>query len=77
MHDHPGFFAVSDGMGALENGAVAAQYVCESMPEMARICLLEYETSKDAGILADALRSSSQLMSDHLPHPGNRAKPVS
>lgn len=77
LHPELGFFAVSDGMGALENGAVAAQYVCESMPEMARICLLEYETSKDAGLLADALRSSSQLMSDHLSNTGNLDKRVS
>lgn len=77
LHPELGFFAVSDGMGALTNGAVAAQYACESMPEMARICLTEYGQHKDADLLTDALRSSAQLMSDHLSSTGNRDKRIS
>lgn len=69
-----GFFAISDGMGGVKNGALASRFVCESMPEMVRICLGEYAVHRDAAKFAAAIRDSAQLISDNLYRSGNSEK---
>ena len=77
IHLELGFFVLSDGMGGLDKGTVAAQYVCESMLEMARICLSEYALNPNIDSFATAMQSSAQLMSDRLSRSGNPDKRVS
>ncbi|MEA4914513.1 MAG: protein phosphatase 2C domain-containing protein [Christensenella sp.] len=76
LYPELGFFVLSDGMGGLDKGTVAAQYACESMTEMARICLSEYDLHKDESSYAKSMQTSAQLMSDHLSRSGNPDKRV-
>lgn len=71
-----GFFAVSDGMGGVENGALAAKFVCESMPEMVRISLAEYDAHRDASKAEAVLYASARLISDNLYRAGNSEKRI-
>ena len=71
-----GFFAVSDGMGGVENGALSAKFVCESMPEMVRISLAEYDSHRDAEKAGAVLYASARLISDNLYRTGNSEKHI-
>ena len=58
-----GIFAVSDGMGGLEEGARASVYVRESMPVMMRFPLNEVQAPDEAG---KAFAETIRMISDEL-----------
>jgi serine/threonine protein phosphatase PrpC len=58
-----GIFAVSDGMGGLEEGARASHYVRESIPAMMRYPLKEAESSEAAG---RSFAETVRMISDEL-----------
>ena len=69
-----GFFAVSDGMGGLEGGKVAAEFVEQSMPALMQICFDEYGEHKSIEKAAGAFVQTVQMMSDKLFASGNTSK---
>ena len=65
-----GFFAVSDGMGGLEQGGKASEYVKKALP--VTIGTGEYKFSQlNAEEVSDFLRNTVRLISDRLYEQGN------
>ena len=58
-----GVFAVSDGMGGLQQGAKASAYVRESIPAMMPFALKDAETPEEAGV---AFAETVRMVSDGL-----------
>ena len=65
-----GLFAVSDGMGGLEDGGAASQYVKQALPMVAESGIGEMEKA-DPGQAAVRLNGLVQLISDRLYAQGN------
>ena len=66
-----GFFAISDGMGGLGEGAKASEYVRQSMAILMEICNNEYGNNRNIDTASKAYYTSVQLMSDRLFNTGN------
>lgn len=66
-----GFFAVSDGMGGLAGGKLAAEFVRKSMPELMGLCMKEYAQHGDIEKAAESFCGMVQKMSDELYAAGN------
>lgn len=66
-----GFFAVSDGMGGLAGGKLAAEFVGKSMPELMQISATEYAKHHDLERAALAFRDTVRMVSDELYAAGN------
>lgn len=61
-----GFFAVTDGMGGLAGGALAAEFIKKSMPDMMALGAKEFARHGDILKAADTFRDTVRLMSDNL-----------
>ncbi len=66
-----GFFAVSDGMGGLANGKLAAEFVSKTAPGLMKISMDEYADHQDVNKAATAFVDSLRLMSNNLYEAGN------
>ena len=69
-----GFFTVSDGMGGLSGGGLAAEFVGNSMPELMRIGAAEFSEHQSIEEAARAFLDTVRMMSDNLFHAGNTEK---
>ena len=63
-----GLFAVSDGMGGIEQGGASSVYVKKALPLMMQICINDLG---DLDTAREHLRESVQIMSDRLFEQGN------
>lgn len=61
-----GFFGVSDGMGGLAYGEIAAEYVAEAMPIMVKAAADELKSSPDADAASAKLKAAVSTVSDCL-----------
>ncbi|MDR1049853.1 MAG: protein phosphatase 2C domain-containing protein [Deltaproteobacteria bacterium] len=66
-----GFFAVSDGMGGLENGAQASEFVVRSVGPLMGAAAREFAASGDPEAAGRSFLGSVRLMSDSLYEAGN------
>ncbi|HOG01930.1 MAG TPA: SpoIIE family protein phosphatase [Clostridia bacterium] len=71
-----GFFAVSDGMGGLANGAMASAFVSKSMTELMTICAKEFQEHRSIELATEAFRETVRMMSDNLFDAGNTEKRI-
>lgn len=70
-----GFFGVSDGMGGLQEGAAASNYVRRAMPLLLETCAGEWKTQKPAPeSVGKDLENLVQMLSDRLFMQGNTEK---
>lgn len=72
LYPELGFFAVSDGMGGLAGGKLAAEFVRKSMPELMGLCMKEYAQHGDIEKAAESFCGMVQKMSDELYAAGNQ-----
>lgn len=66
-----GFFAVTDGMGGLSDGAAASAFVEKAMSELMKIGAQEFSEHQDVERAAAMFQQTVQMMSDHLYTSGN------
>lgn len=71
-----GFFAVSDGMGGLESGKLASEFVKNVMPGLIEISASEFEDHHDLEKAAYAYSRSVRMMSDNLFDTANTDKHI-
>ena len=71
-----GFFAVSDGMGGLEGGKLASEFVSKIMPGLMEISASEFKDHGDVEKAADAFGRSVRMMSDNLYDTANTKKHI-
>ncbi len=69
-----GFFAVTDGMGGLSGGALASEFVNQSMTELMKIGAKEFSEHHSVERAAMAFRDTVRMMSDNLFEAGNTDK---
>lgn len=71
-----GFFAVSDGMGGLSNGAEAAKYVHNALPLLIEAGAEDYGQSPESDFAEYLLLSTAQMLSDRLFEKVNSPKQI-
>ena len=72
-----GFYAVSDGMGGLEGGKLASEFVGKIMPGLMEVNAKEYKEHRDPEKAAAAFGGSVRMMSDNLFDAANTRKRIS
>ncbi len=72
-----GFFAVSDGMGGLTYGKLAAEFVVKTIPGLMEMSGNEFKIHKDVNKAAAAFQTSVVMMSDNLYEAANTEKLIS